>query len=248
VLHANGPVRVRVQVTGGQGVRLAVLDESPIVPAVRDYDTAASTGRGLGLIARLAKRWGVEPAEGHGKAVWCELVDDADAIIARPLTELPEALPPVGSDAAPVTFTGVPVAAYLRLQEQNDAVLRELALLAFTADLEGNRTPSPDLLDVIERARRYFSAHREGFRREVGEAALAGVEVIDLTGLYAPASLELAGDYVDLFERAEELARRDELLVAPPDHDVARLRRWFIAEMAAQLLEGAAPRPFDSGN
>jgi anti-sigma regulatory factor (Ser/Thr protein kinase) len=252
VLHAGGPVRFRLSVTldPPAAVRIEVGDESPVLPSLREYEADASTGRGLALVARLAARWGIEAGAGEspsvGKLVWCEL-RAADDTGDRP-DPLSRMTPPEhvdAPDAQTVSFLDVPVDVYLRLQEQNDGVLRELALLAFTADLDGEVDPSPELLEVIGRARQYFNVQREGFRREVGVAAASGDDVIDLSGRYSPSVVVPAADYVDLFERAEELAGRDEMLIAPADPVVAKLRRWFIAEMSGQLLEKRPPQPFD---
>jgi hypothetical protein len=228
-------------------VRVEVGDSSPVPPALREYGSVASTGRGLALIARMARRWGVEPAE-TGKTVWVELaVDDGvrgnTAEVSPPASTLPDA-PPVAGDVLPVRFEGVPVPVYLRLQEQNDAVLRELELLAFNSDHAGQLDPSPELIDVIERSRRYFNLTREGFRGAVHEAAERGETTIDLTGSASVASLVPSADLVGLFEQAEELARSGELLIGPPDEDVARLRRWFVEEMTAQLLGERPARPY----
>ena len=248
VLHAGGPITLTTEVADdGAVVRVEVGDSSPVPPALREYGSVASTGRGLTLVARLARRWGVEPAE-IGKTVWVELaVDDADrddtAHLSRPASTMPDA-PPAASDAVPVRFEGVPVPVYLRLQEQNDAVLRELELLAFTADHVGHVDPSPELVDVIERSRRYFNLTREGFRGVVNDAAARGETTIDLTGRASPAGLVPSADLVALFEQAEELARAGELLIGAPDDDVARLRRWFVEEMTAQLLEERPARKF----
>jgi hypothetical protein len=54
-------------------VRIEVHDSScaPVPPACH-RDAAAETGRGLMVVAALARRWGWEP-ESSGKVVWCEL-------------------------------------------------------------------------------------------------------------------------------------------------------------------------------
>jgi anti-sigma regulatory factor (Ser/Thr protein kinase) len=250
VLHARGLVAVAVEVAPGPPVayRIEVADDSPSAPAVRDYGEGASTGRGLAVIARLATRWGIVPVEPSGKAVWVELVDD-DTRAAGEATDPESTLAPAPSDgdrpgARPVAFLGVPVVDYLRLQEQNDAVFRELELLAFTADHAGDVDPSPDLVAVIERARAFSNQSRDRFRQEIQEALARGDEIVDFHRLTDPSGLAPAAEFVDLFESAEELAARGELLVAPPDDTVRRLRRWFVAEMSRQLLEELPPEPF----
>ncbi len=250
VLHASGPITVTAVVAPDvSSVRLEVEDSSPVPPVLREYGSAASTGRGLNLIARLASRWGVDGSEG-GKRVWVELaldgsVDDGTDSVAMPASTMGDAAPRA-ADAVPVRFVGVPVAGYLRLQEQNDAVLRELELLAFTADHAGHLDPSPALVEVIERSRRYFNLTREGFRGDVALAAERGEVTIDLDGTASVSGLVPAADRVGLFEQAEELARQGELLIGPADEDVARLRRWFVEELTAQLLEHRPPQAFSA--
>lgn len=249
VLHAGGPITLHVVVsTGPAAVRIEVEDSSPVPPVLREYGTVASTGRGLNLVARMARRWGVDPAT-RGKRVWAELVAAAGetpvpAATAPkpPATTLPIAVDE--EDALAVRFLGVPVPVYLRLQEQNDAVLRELELLAFTADHAGDLEPSAELVEVIERSRRYFNNTREGFRGDVAAAAERGETTIDLDGAVTLAGLVPAADLVGLFEQAEELARSGELLIGPADPDVARLRRWFVEELSSQVLEGRPPRAY----
>ena len=71
VLHARTTIIVSVRVTE-QRVHIAVDDEDPSRPAdgaVADLDTH---GRGLTIVAGLARTWGVEP-RGDGKSIWFEL-------------------------------------------------------------------------------------------------------------------------------------------------------------------------------
>jgi anti-sigma regulatory factor (Ser/Thr protein kinase) len=250
VLHAGGPIGLALSWTVDEPkrVRVQVSDDSPSPPVARSYGSGASTGRGLALVASIATRWGVDRSDG-GKVVWAELAagaEPADAGATDVLSTMP-APPdvPLAADSVPVRFLGVPVAAYLRLQEQNDAVLRELELLAFTADAAGHVDPSPQLVDVIERSRRYFNVLREGFRGAVLEAASAGAATIDLDGTGSPSGIRAAEDFVSLLEDVERLADAGELLVSRPDREVARLRRWFVVEMAAQV-EGRPPSAFSS--
>ena len=244
VLHAGGPITLAVEVaTEVAAVRIGVEDPSPIPPVHREYGSVASTGRGLTLVARLARRWGVERAE-PGKRVWAELaLAPAGPREAGPFNEpastMAEGRPE--DDAVAIRFEGVPVPVYLRLQEQNDAVLRELELLAFTADHAGQLDPSSELADVIERSRRYFNLTREGFRTEVARAAERGETTIDLEGRSSAVVVGPAADLVSLFEQAEELARTGELLITPAEDDVRRLRRWFVDELTRQLLDGRPP-------
>lgn len=67
-LHARTDFTVRIELQEEQ-VRLQVTDGSLRPPAVRDYGTSATTGRGLRLVAELAQDWGVDLHD-DGKTVW----------------------------------------------------------------------------------------------------------------------------------------------------------------------------------
>jgi anti-sigma regulatory factor (Ser/Thr protein kinase) len=73
VVHARTPFSV-VARPKGSGVRISVHDASPAPPALRDGSPAASSGRGLRLVALLGRTWGVESTR-DGKSVWAELQD-----------------------------------------------------------------------------------------------------------------------------------------------------------------------------
>jgi anti-sigma regulatory factor (Ser/Thr protein kinase) len=61
VLHARTPFAVVVTNTR-EGALVDVLDGSHVSPVVRDHDISAPTGRGLALVAELAKEWGETPS------------------------------------------------------------------------------------------------------------------------------------------------------------------------------------------
>ncbi|MEW2355643.1 SpoIIE family protein phosphatase [Spirillospora sp. NPDC029432] len=69
--HADGRVTVRLVREGG--LVCEVFDSSDGRPRIRhdEGDDLAETGRGLHVVGRLARRWGVRRTAG-GKAVWCE--------------------------------------------------------------------------------------------------------------------------------------------------------------------------------
>lgn len=76
VLHARSPSRLRVERRGAV-IWVAVHDASPLPPRLRDYGHDAVTGRGLLLVDRLSRRWGVEH-DAQGKHVWFEIAASAD--------------------------------------------------------------------------------------------------------------------------------------------------------------------------
>ncbi len=72
ILHARGDIVLAVDLEPGK-VRIEVTDESSQLPVQRGGVEEATSGRGLELVDALASSWGVEPMEGDGKQVWCEV-------------------------------------------------------------------------------------------------------------------------------------------------------------------------------
>ena len=71
ILHARSPAVVSIA-REQAGLRVAVCDSSTAPPRVRDYGPSAVTGRGMLLVDRIARRWGVD-MNGNGKCVWFEV-------------------------------------------------------------------------------------------------------------------------------------------------------------------------------
>ncbi|MCI2238246.1 ATP-binding protein [Paenibacillus sp. TRM 82003] len=75
LLHAGTAFTVAVREVPGGRVRVEVTDASPVPVQQRHLGAAATTGRGLHLVAAASTRWGVDPlpeGAGPGKTVWCE--------------------------------------------------------------------------------------------------------------------------------------------------------------------------------
>lgn len=74
VKHAGGPVIVAIECDGNT-LSVEVRDPSPSLPVVRDPDEDSIGGRGMRLVAAIAKSWGCRrSADGTGKSVWFALV------------------------------------------------------------------------------------------------------------------------------------------------------------------------------
>jgi len=78
ILHARTTVTLTVEVIDDV-VRIAVRDGSPVQPRIHSFPATSATGRGLRLLDRLAKRWGVyaDPVTG-GKVVWFEVGEPSE--------------------------------------------------------------------------------------------------------------------------------------------------------------------------
>ena len=71
VVHAGSAFSVSLTLSGG-AIRISVADTLPLGPRGADQKLTAAPGHGLGVVAAMATRWGVETVPG-GKAVWAEL-------------------------------------------------------------------------------------------------------------------------------------------------------------------------------
>ena len=73
VMHARTDVTVTViRDDARQAVRVTVADGSEVPPRRRPYGALATTGRGIAMVAKAAKNFGIDVRPG-GKTVWFEL-------------------------------------------------------------------------------------------------------------------------------------------------------------------------------
>jgi hypothetical protein len=206
----------------------------------------------------LSQAWGVQPTR-DGKVVWAEL----DLTGERPPAATPpQEQPRVPADgvaaASPglraVRFVGVPVEAYLALQEHNDALFRELELISIELATPGAvaRPTSSRLASLVDQLYGQFRSQRDGHRTVVAEAQARGERTVELKARVPPASVEPARAYVELLEEADELCRRGELLTPHPLPGSARCdagssSRWPPSSATTRPRAGrpaSPPRPW----
>jgi hypothetical protein len=77
VVHANGPFRLSVSRSEAT-IRIAVEDESPVLPHHLAHETEGFGGRGVALVAGICTGWGTDVRPG-GKVVWAELARTSPA-------------------------------------------------------------------------------------------------------------------------------------------------------------------------
>lgn len=75
VLHAHTPFSIATSHNENL-FRVEVHDECPSMPTHSEVETGATSGRGMFLVNKLARRWGVERRAGDGKTVWFEVNGD----------------------------------------------------------------------------------------------------------------------------------------------------------------------------
>lgn len=272
--HAAPPYRLQLSATE-RGVRIAVHDSLAIAPSLRQYDLWALTGRGLHLVAESCTSWGVNGkgdgkevwaevplVEGEGTPSVMETSGQPHAGVAAhpsargplnagaqgdPLdtSEANRAPSPQADTSRVVRFLGVPVDAYLGLQEWNDAVIRECQLIAAVDPLPAH-IPAR-LLELALRLSGHFASQRDGYRDVMAQARADGVATVELRSAWPPPSenaVATANAFLAMMEELDGFCRADILLSGPPPPTVVRLRRWFVTEMRAQMLDHAAPIPF----
>ena len=71
VLHARSEFTVLLSYEAGT-LCISVRDDSAAVPSMKNPPGTVISGRGLRLVASIARRWGTD-SDGRGKLVWAEL-------------------------------------------------------------------------------------------------------------------------------------------------------------------------------
>jgi hypothetical protein len=228
--------------------RITVRDGSRATLAVRNYSAEAVTGRGLGVVEALSRAWGAV-ADGDGKLVWAEFdLGGAPLAHAGSAPFHTDASTEIGSPRAgelrTVRFPGVPVATYLALQEHNDALYRELELLAIDHDSSAPSRRPPRLRAVArELLGPRFRGPRNAYREAIAAAEAGGEPTTDLESLASAEMIPLVRAYVELLDEVDSYCREGLLLTMPPLPEVTELRHWFVDQAAAQLIDGRPPTP-----
>jgi PAS domain S-box-containing protein len=227
IVHAHTDLHMLVEATP-RWVRVEVADGDPRLPARREYDANASTGRGLEMVELLADDFGMECLDDGGKRVWFRL----GATPGRP--DLHEHAQHIDLTAQTTTITllGIPVTLYCAWQQHADALLREATLLAFDEE-------DPDSTGDYQLASRALGA--------LADAASGLFELRDDKVMSADVPLDISTDALpwfpilrDLLSRATQKARAGQLLAPPTLPEIVTLRNWICDEVARQTA-GLAP-------
>jgi GAF domain-containing protein len=247
LLHGAPPVSVRVDVREGS-VRVEVADGSRHAPVRAIARQDAMTGRGLSLVAALARDWGVEPRPG-GKVVWCELGPGVAPEIPLADVDIDAVLASWTDDEADevrrytVTLGDVPTDLLLGAKAHVDNLVREFTLAAHGAESGRTAAIPPQLAELIETVVSRFAEARQSIKRQALEAAARGDERTRLT-LTLPVEAADAGEqYLAALDEADSYARAARLLTleTPPQHRV--FRRWYVESLVEQLRHAAAGEP-----
>jgi hypothetical protein len=246
VIHAKTEMRLTVELAG-EGVRVALADDSAAMPRFAGADLQAISGRGLVIIDRLAERWGVERLPQGGKVVWVEIdapstdqgtVEEEEGPLALWVDDA------VGTDEWPA-LTAVPVRvevdvkALVESRHETDSQIRDMQLLGLAADQESQETSSaPELVALAQQLDRALHDFRDA-RRQIQTQALAaqraGVSRTVLELYLEPDSAPAARRFLEALEAADALTAAGVLLVPPSSQATRDIRRYYVESIIDQL-------------
>ncbi|WP_235498011.1 ATP-binding SpoIIE family protein phosphatase [Frankia sp. R43] len=240
-LHGLPPVEARL-FAAQEAVRIEISDGSPTPPVCPPVGGQGLTGRGLGLVAALATRWGVDGAGVSGKVVWAELARGcADSGTAPIIDTSIDADPSAAGRASfNVRLGDVPTDLLLAAKNHVDGLVREFTL-ATTGAQAGSSGPLPTrLAELLRIVTTRFSEPRKAIKRQALAAAAAGLPRTTLDLALSPRSAVAGEAYLAALEEIESYARAARLLTlqSPPQH--VAFRRWYVRALVDQLraLEG----------
>ena len=72
ILHAGGQIRLQAVLAADGTMRVETFDTSPETPVIQSPAPYGGSGRGILIVQRLARCWGIESTDSH-KVVWFEL-------------------------------------------------------------------------------------------------------------------------------------------------------------------------------
>jgi len=254
-LHAHTPVELWLAVCDSK-ICVEVRDFNPALPAQRDYDAQATTGRGMGLVSALASVCGVHSLGELGKVVWFCVSDEpaavgADDLLAAWDIDAPLDGPDPSRDGHEVMLLAMPATLWLSARQHHDALMREFVLYRAAHDSEPLDLAEADaaraiistaVVDAVERAQAAGTA----------EPALPAGHPSPLP--WVPKHLDLritvAADAAarfavlqDVFDTAERLSVEGELLLRPALPEITAVRDWACEQVIAQLA-GNPPSPW----
>ena len=258
VVHTGSAPGLRLN-RDGLGVRVAVLDTSPVPPRRGQHSTLATTGRGLDLVEDLADDWGWS-LHAEGKEVW--FVVGGGPPESQPAAGPPQLEPESGSPASPlgryestgggpanvdgmvtVHLLGVPVRVLAASREHHDGLMRELRLLAMSGAVDREDVPG-QLAELVRELGMRFAAARPRPDADIDRAVERGLDTVDLEYRVAPAVVDGARQLQALLDDADQLCRAGELMTLPRTPVARRLADWYIDQFVRQVA-GRAPVRWD---
>ncbi len=264
VLHARTEISLGCRLEEASA-RFEVGDRQRGGPTPKRYVADSPTGRGMRLVATLAEAWGVERTP-SSKVVWFAVARDGPASVAAggggpaagsdPLgaVDLELLAAALGEPALPpdaeaggtpvmvrVRVLGLPLDVYLKAEQHNDAVLRELDLIE-RSPRRGPQVP-PRLLELATALRALFTAATTSTRAQVDEALRTGRARVDLDVDVPAEGWQALMEMAQQLEEVDRYCQEGALLTLASSPQQRRFRHWY-ADQVAQQMQGSRPTPW----
>ncbi len=251
IVHTGTRIELSTMLDG-TGLRVEVSDSGKHLPVMASYDTLASTGRGLHLVAELSDHWGVESKPG-GKVFWFHLgLDGRDE--SPPSSEMP------GTGHAPsvehegrlardndviVVLLNLPALMHGAWQQHAKSLLRDLLLLGI--DVEAideieSHAAAMDALAILEEQIGTMDAGEDPAEILVmgAEPHVTQARVSLVVPVGSVAHFETLDSQLD---SALSHAQAGRLLTPPTQPEFAAFRRWLCEQVRSQA-DGERPEPW----
>lgn len=254
VIHARTELTLSVELVG-DGVEVAVTDGSQVLPHWSPRSPTSISGRGLPLVVRLSRAWGVEPLPGGGKRVWAQV--DAKSVQSDPAS--PEDLVELWSDepwpVEPPAATGIDIDLVIDVQAMLDSrshtedLVRDLQLtLLSAADAVDAGTASVDDTTLVGLARQvdaanteFHDARRQIFDQTVAAARRKQPRTLLRLRLHLDDS-DRARQWLEALDAADRLTEEGTLLLPAFPAEMTQFRRRYIATIIDHLAATPAQR------
>jgi PAS domain S-box-containing protein len=249
-LHAHTPIELRIGVFEDE-VCVEVRDYNPALPHQRSYDEEATTGRGMKLVAAVARSYGVQPLGADGKVIWfcvgdLQVAADADALLE--MWDIDIAPVATSENCVEVVLRGIPATLWLSARQHHDAILRELVLyLAEHPRIDVDVASADRARAIVSNA--LVAAVEEAQARGTAQPPLPGWHPSPLPPV--PLELDLTVSVPqdigpsfavlqDVLDLAEALAVEEVLFTRPALPEIVAVRDWACEQVIAQLA-GSSP-------
>ncbi len=247
VMHARTKMTLSVELAG-DGVQVAVTDGSHVLPHWSPRSPTSMSGRGLALVVRLSRDWGVEPLPDGGKRVWATV--DATSAMNDPSS--PEELLELWSDqpwpTAPVAQSGIDIDLDIDVQAMLDSrahtedLVRDLQLTLLSAGdaVDAGTATSGDttlvgLARQLDTANEQFhNARRQMFDQTVSAARRHQTQAtLHLRLQHADA--DCAQRWLAALDEADRLTADGTLLLPQFPAEMTEFRRHYIGTIIDRL-------------
>ena len=247
VMHARTEMLLSVELAG-DGVRVAVADGSHVLPHWAPSSPTAMSGRGLPLVVRLSRAWGVEPLPDGGKRVWAQVDSTAATDESAGFDDLVELWSDEPWPVEPATSTRIEIELDIDVQAMLDSrahtedLVRDLQLtllsLGQAADA-GNATRDDTALVALARQldsanEQFHDARRQMFDQTVSAARRHEAHTTLHLRLQCADSAR-AHDWLDALDTADRLTAAGTLLLPPFPAAMTAFRRRYISAIIDQL-------------